>query len=176
MLFNSYIFLFVFLPITALGFAVMGRAAPRFTLAWLTLCSLFFYAYWNPVFLLLLASSIVANYSCGRALGAVKTQAAKNTLLAAGVAANLGLIGYFKYAGFFLQIANSVLGTSSPTLRLVLPLGISFFTFQQIVYLVDAWRGRICQHRFLHYILLVTFFPHLIAGPITHHNKMLPQF
>jgi len=176
MLFNSYFFLFVFLPVTAAGFALIGRLQPAFALGWLAFCSLFFYAYWNPAFLLLLGGSVVANYACGRAFAASKNDHAKNALLAAGIAANLGLIGYFKYAGFFLEIAHSILGTASPFARLALPLGISFFTFQQIVYLVDARKGLVCEHRFLHYVLFVTFFPHLIAGPITHHNKMIPQF
>jgi alginate O-acetyltransferase complex protein AlgI len=176
MLFNSYIFLFVFLPITALGFAVLGRVRPTLTLGWLTLCSFVFYGFWNPVYLWLLGGSIAVNFACAWALGATNNRLGKNLLLAAGVAANLGLIGYFKYAGFFLEIADTVLGTSSPALQLMLPLGISFFTFQQIAYLVDAWKGLVSEHRLVNYSLFVTFFPQLIAGPIVHHNEILPQF
>jgi D-alanyl-lipoteichoic acid acyltransferase DltB (MBOAT superfamily) len=174
-LFNSYIFIFLFLPVTLIGFFMMGkRQHYRAAIAWLVLCSLFFYGWWNPAYLGLISVSIVFNYWMGRVLSGEGTR--RKIVLVAGVAVNLGLLGYFKYANFFVDTLNLAAGTDFHLATIVLPLAISFFTFQQIAYLVDAWGRETQEHNFLHYCLFVTFFPQLIAGPIVHHREMLPQF
>ncbi len=173
MLFNSYTFLFIFLPVTLLVFYRIGdRGHHRIAIAWLVGASLFFYAWWNPAYLGLLLASILFNYACGVSLG----NKPNRLLLTLGISANLALLGWFKYAGFFLHNINDVFNLGLPTLNILLPLAISFFTFQQITYLVDAHRGETREYNFLHYCLFVTFFPQLIAGPIVHHREMLPQF
>ena len=167
MLFNSYIFIFAFLPLTLVGFALFQKwGKARMMTAWLVLCSLFFYGWWNPAYLALLGLSIGVNFFIGRRLS---TQSSK-PILTGGVLFNLGLLGYFKYAGFFGEIVGVSVGD------IVLPLAISFFTFQQITYLIDAAKGKTSEYNFLDYCLFVTFFPQLIAGPIVHHKDMMPQF
>ncbi len=176
MLFNSYIFLFVFLPVTLVGFYLIGgRGHHRVAISWLVAASLFFYGWWNPAYLGLILASMLFNYAMGVALGGRDPGKARG-LLWFGVAANLGLIGYFKYANFFVDNINWSLGSSFHLETVILPLAISFFTFQQIAYLVDAYKGETREYNFLHYCLFVTFFPQLIAGPIIHHKEMLPQF
>ena len=176
MLFNSYVFIFIFLPIVALGFALLGRLGQRLTLSWLMLCSLAFYGYWHPPHLLLIGASIAVNYACGVGLGRYHESRWRRPLLFGGVVFNLGLLGYYKYAGFFASTLNDLSGSSLPVLQIALPLGISFFTFQQIAFLVDASRGLTRDFRFIDYVLFVTFFPQLIAGPIVHHRELLDQF
>lgn len=172
-LFNSYIFIFVFLPLTLTGFHLLGRyGKQRTAMAFLVAMSLLFYGWWNPAYLTLILVSIVANFTLGYSL----TRTPRRIVLFAGVAFNLGLIGYFKYANFFVDNLNDFAGTSLLLEQILLPLAISFFTFQQITYLVDAYRGETREYNFLHYCLFVTFFPQLIAGPIVHHKEMLPQF
>jgi len=165
--------MFIFLPVTVAGFYVIGnRGHDRAAISWLVAASFFFYAWWNPVYLFLLFSSIIFNYSYGLLVGQRRSKA----LLIIGVAINLGLLGYFKYANFFVANLNSWAGTDYYLKTILLPLAISFFTFQQISYLVDAYRGETRENNFLHYCLFVSFFPQLIAGPIVHHKEMLPQF
>ncbi len=177
MLFNSYAFLLVFLPAALAGFFILARSSRRFALAWLTAASLFFYGWWNPAYIPLILFSIILNYASGRLitrLGAGTSYA--RVALTAGIAANLILLGYYKYAGFFVSAADRWGGFGWPVLHVVLPLGISFFTFTQIAYLVDCHRGTAREYDFLQYALFVTFFPHLIAGPILHHGELIPQF
>jgi alginate O-acetyltransferase complex protein AlgI len=183
MLFNSYVFIFAFLPIVLLGFYTLRRLhAPRSALAWLVLASFFFYAWWNPPYLLLILASIAFNFIVGYILGVLsigpgaERHARRRAVLIAGVAANLALLGYFKYANFFVDSVNAALDTSFHLHTIFLPLAISFFTFQQIAYLVDAYRGLVREYSFLDYALFVTFFPQLIAGPIVHHADLLPEF
>ncbi|MGR9106082.1 MAG: MBOAT family O-acyltransferase [Gammaproteobacteria bacterium] len=177
MLFNSYGFLFVFLPLTLIGFFAIGkRGHHRVAIAWLVGTSLFFYAWWNPAYLGLLLGSIILNYALGVALGSETHEPARKTTLIFGLAVNLGLLGYYKYANFFVDNVNMLLGDLFDLETIILPLAISFITFQQIAYLVDAYRGESREFNFLHYCLFVTFFPQLIAGPIVHHKEMLPQF
>lgn len=178
MLFNSYEFLFAFLPLTVLAYFVIARNGREPAITWLVLASLFFYGWWNPVYLLLLVGSMLVNYRLGRALSATANRAGNHgrLLLAGGVALNLALIAYFKYAGFAAGTINAVAGTQFDVGNIVLPLAISFFTFQQIAYLVDARSGITHEYSFMHYALFVTFFPQLIAGPIIHHRDVLPQF
>ena len=176
MLFNSYIFIFLFLPITLAGFFLAGqRGHHRIAISWLVACSLFFYGWWNPAYLGLILASILFNYAAGILLSGSGLSNRK-AILALGVAANLGLLGYYKYANFFVDSLNNVAGSAFHLETILLPLAISFFTFQQIAYLVDAYRGETREYNFLHYCLFVTFFPQLIAGPIVHHREMLPQF
>ncbi|MBT5260335.1 MAG: MBOAT family protein, partial [Nitrospina sp.] len=173
MLFNSYAFIFLFLPVTLLGFQLIGnRGHCRVAVSWLIGASLFFYGWWNPAYLGLILTSILFNYAVGVSLG---SRPAK-TVLVVGIAANLGLLGYFKYANFFVDNINALTGSDIVLERIILPLAISFFTFQQITYLVDTYRGETQECDFLRYCLFVTFFPQLIAGPIVHHREMMPQF
>ncbi|MGB5717793.1 MAG: MBOAT family protein, partial [Gammaproteobacteria bacterium] len=177
MLFNSYIFIFGFLPIVLAGFFAIGaRGHHRVAIAWLVGASLFFYGWWNPAYLGLILGSILFNYAAGVALGGHEQGFSRKWLLALGVAGNLGLLGYFKYANFFVDNISLLSGADYHLGKIVLPLAISFFTFQQIAYLVDAYKGETREYNFLHYCLFVTFFPQLIAGPIVHHREMLPQF
>ena len=177
MLFNSFAFILIFLPVVLAGSALLGRiGARRAAVGWLLSASLFYYGWWNPIYLLLIGGSVLANYAIGTWLRSAKR--ARRAGLWLGVSANLGLLGYYKYSGFFsgnleaLGIIESGLSASA----IVLPLAISFFTFQQITYLVDSSRGAVTDTGLLDYALFVTFFPQLIAGPIVHHTEMMPQF
>jgi alginate O-acetyltransferase complex protein AlgI len=173
MLFNSYSFIFLFLPVTLLGFHLAGkRGFHRIAVSWLIGASLFFYGWWNPIYLWLIVGSVLVNYLTGVSLAGKP----RKPVLVAGIFANLSLLGYFKYANFFLDNINSLTGSNIVLNEVALPLAISFFTFQQIAYLVDVYREETRENNFLHYCLFVTFFPQLIAGPIVHHKEMLPQF
>ena len=175
MLFNSYIFIFVFLPATlVLYHYLQSRKKQRAAITTLVLASLFFYGWWNPAYLLLLGLSVLFNYKIGRILSKKPTQ--NKTLLIIGIAANLSALGYFKYANFFLGSIATMANHEYDSLHIILPLAISFFTFQQISYLMDAHQGSAHDYNFIHYCLFVTFFPQLIAGPIVHHKEMMPQF
>ncbi len=194
MLFNSYEFILAFLPITFLVYFWLNSA--RLVIAgkaWLVLCSLFFYSWWNPSYLPLILISMLVNYSVGTSLGsgpkltktnsvnpatattAEKSLIPRKLILTMGIVFNLGLLGYFKYADFFISNLNT-LGSNIDLPEIILPLAISFFTFQQIAYLVDSYRNETQEYDFLNYALFVTFFPQLIAGPIVHHKEMMPQF
>jgi alginate O-acetyltransferase complex protein AlgI len=176
MLFNSFEFLFAFLPLAVAVFFLVARASRLSAAGWLAAASLFFYGWWDPRYLILLAASIAFNFACGTALARRPGPGASRVLLAAAVAANLITLGVFKYADFFIDSINRAAGMSMPLTGIVLPLGISFYTFTQIAFLVDASRGEAREYRFLHYLLFVTWFPHLIAGPILHHRQLVPQF
>jgi D-alanyl-lipoteichoic acid acyltransferase DltB (MBOAT superfamily) len=179
MLFNSLPFVFVFLPLALAGFFAIGRHSPAGAAAWLTLASLVFYGWWNPLYVGLLLASILFNYQAG--LSIVRAHAAgaaraKKRLVALAISANLALLAYYKYANFFVDNLNAALGTQFSMGDIILPLGISFFTFTQIAFLADAYHGKAREYRLVHYGLFVTYFPHLIAGPILHHREMMPQF
>ena len=183
MLFNSYQYLLILLPVSlAVYFILNKKKLTTASRVWLVLASLFFYCWWNVLYLPLMLGSILFNYVLGSALttSAIARYKAREVnrriLLTIGVAANLGLLGYFKYADFFITNANSFFGADMGLLHLALPLGISFFTFTQIAYLVDSYRGDAKEYDPINYALFVTFFPHLIAGPIIHHKEMMPQF
>jgi D-alanyl-lipoteichoic acid acyltransferase DltB (MBOAT superfamily) len=174
-LFNSPIFLFYFLPcVVGLGLLLRERAGDvRVYLAFLVVASLTFYAYTKPAWLLIIVGSVAVNFWVGVALA---TLARRRLWIFIGVAFNLSVLAYFKYADFLLFNVNQIFDTAHPTLGIVLPIGISFYTFQQIAYLVDVYRQPTARHRFLDYLLFVSFFPQLIAGPIVHHNELIPQF
>jgi D-alanyl-lipoteichoic acid acyltransferase DltB (MBOAT superfamily) len=178
MLFNSYVFIGAFLPATLVVYRLLCLTGhPRLPLLWLVAASFFFYGWWNPAHTPLLFVSIVANYLIGLRLTAPGNSAlTKRGLLAAGIAGNLALLAYFKYSVFIVENVGALAGLDFTIRAVVLPLGISFFTFQQIAYLVDAAEGEASEYRFLDYCLFVTFFPQLIAGPIVHHREMMPQF
>ncbi len=179
MLFNSYIFVFVFLPVTLVGYYWLSSGlGKRPAIGWLVAASLFYYGWWNPDYLLLIGASIVANFAIGVWLQspARGLEVRQRAILALGLGFNIALLGYYKYANFFVDSINSVGGTSYHLENIILPLGVSFFTFQQIAYLVDVHRGPAPRYSFLDYCLFVSFFPQLIAGPIVHHAEMLPQF
>jgi Predicted membrane protein involved in D-alanine export len=173
MLFNSFPFLFVFLPVCLIGYFGLGAfIGLRAAIMWLSVASIFFYAYWDVRYLGLLATSMGFNYLIGICLAQKPTKA----LLTFGVVLNLALLGYYKYANFFVDNLNRLAGADWHLATIILPLGISFFTFTQIAFLVDAARGLAKERSLLSYVLFVTFFPHLIAGPILHHKEMMSQF
>lgn len=178
MLFNSYEFIFIYLPIVTIGFFWISRTSHRYAALWLGLASLFFYGWWNPQFVLLLLGSITFNYAMGYQIGHIRSHSLLKAkwVLTAAIVSNLLLLGYFKYTNFFIDTINQVSGTEWSIAEIVLPLGISFFTFTQISFLVDVYRGVAKEYDFVHYILFVTYFPHLIAGPVLHHKQMMPQF
>lgn len=177
MLFNSYEFILVFLPATLAGFFLLARwrlaAARLFLLA----ASFGFYAWWSLEYGLLIVATVVVNHAFGCRIQSRAAAAAPSArpLLALAVGLNLALLGYFKYRDFFVDNVNLLTGADWPMARLVLPLAISFHTFQQIAYLVDSARGRVVQPDLGRYALFVLFFPQLIAGPIVHHHELLPQ-
>ncbi len=177
MLFNSFEFLFCFLPIAMAGFHLLGRSGRRPVIAWLACCSVVFYAVWKPVFVFFLLGSIVANYLFSIAIAsATEGSRRRRIILALGVAANLAALFYFKYLYKTLLLLAGLHLPAPHMAPILLPLGISFFTFTQISYLVDLAQGQAERQDFLSYLLFVTFFPHLIAGPILHHKEMMPQF
>lgn len=174
MLFNSIPFILAFLPAVALGYyAFRHFGLFQLSLGWLSLASLFFYAWWSPEYLALLLGSISVNFFIGREISRTRNS---KSLLVAGISANLIAIGIYKYLGFFASTLNHIGSLSIPVPDLLLPLAISFFTFQQIAYLVDTYRSGRAEYRFDRYLLFVAFFPQLIAGPIVHHKDVNYQF
>jgi alginate O-acetyltransferase complex protein AlgI len=158
MIFSSYIFVLAFLPITVLGYWLLQRKKGlEWSMAWLTGCSLFYYGWWNPIYLLLIGMLMLVNYGLGLAI--YQRRFAPRLLMIAGVTFNLAVLGYFKYMDFFISTINGVADTNYHLLHIILPLGISFFTFQKIAFLVDSYHRKIEQYSFLHYCLFVTFFP-----------------
>ena len=181
MLFNSYEFIFVFLPVSFFIYFYLNHK--RLTIAskgWLVFASLFFYSWWNIVYLPLILVSVLFNFSIAKAMEGFiesrKTFLSKNSLLKIGLLFNIGLLVYFKYMDFFISNINATLSSDIGLLYVALPLAISFFTLQQIAFLVDTYEGLAKEKNFLDYTVFVTFFPQLIAGPIVHHKEMMPQF
>jgi alginate O-acetyltransferase complex protein AlgI len=180
MLFPTGEFLFVYLPITiGLFFLIARVAGARAAGLWLVLASLFFYGFWRPVHVLLLVASIVFNYFAGglilRAKEGASGLSARRVLIFV-VATNLTVLAYFKYANFLIGTVNGLTGLELPPLDVALPIGISFFTFTQIAYLADVYAGKAAERSPVRYGLFVTYFPHLVAGPVLHHAQMMPQF
>jgi len=180
MLFNSFPFIALFLPVTLLVYFMLNRV--RLVLAadsWLLFASVFFYGWWDVRYVSLLLGSILFNYTIGSIMQSDRAQkqtVSRGAIFAVGIVANIGLLGFFKYADFFIGTINTLSGGSTHLLNILLPLGISFFTITQIAFLVDAYEGLAEERNLLHYALFVTFFPHLLAGPILHHRDMMPQF
>lgn len=188
MIFSSWQFILVFLPTSFLVYFWLNhRRLITAGKVWLVAASLFFYAYWDIAYLPLILGSIFLNFAIGTGLAQGHSPASgdrvkanrnvnRKIVLAMGITANLLLLGYYKYTDFLISNVNLAFGTSHPLTHIILPLAISFFTFTQIVYLVDSYRGETAEYDLLNYSLFVTFFPHLIAGPIVHHRQIMPQF
>jgi alginate O-acetyltransferase complex protein AlgI len=176
MLFNSYAFIFLFLPVALLGYFVLGRFGNLLPVVWLALASLAFYSFSNWQFVALLLGSIAFNYFIGLLLIARRLRAGMRlAVLTIGVTGDLLVLGIFKYAGFLAANLDALFSTGL-AVNILLPVGISFYTFTQIAFLVDAYRGKVAGYALPHYALFVTYFPHLIAGPILHHRDVIPQF
>ncbi|MEG3637901.1 MBOAT family O-acyltransferase [Magnetococcus sp. PR-3] len=178
MVFSSHIFLLAFLPTVLVLFYLLGRLGGQSAaITWLAFASLFFYGWWNPIYLLLIGVSILFNYVVALSLCQNWLRDdGRMPLLVGGLLGNLALLGYFKYTNFFIDNFNAVTGVGVQVVPIILPLAISFFTFQQVAYLVDAFQFKKAEPHFIRYTLFVSFFPQLIAGPIVHHKEMLPQF
>lgn len=172
MLFNSYIFILFFLPVTLIGYFALNHFNKN-TLAKVFLLgmSLWFYGYFNYTYLLVIISSIAVNYTVVHKM----KNGNKRVWLMLGLLFDIGMLFYFKYFDFFLSNVNAVFHLNFNMRNILLPLGISFFTFQQISYVVDAYRGETDKETFLDYAVFVTFFPQLIAGPIVTHDELIPQ-
>lgn len=178
MLFNSYEFIFLFLPVVLAGYFFIGKKHDRAANVWLALASLFFYGYWNTNYLPLLLMSIAVNYTfAGLILNARSNKNASHSKMyfILGLIFNLGLLGYYKYFNFMIENLNR-LGTNFELINVILPLGISFFTITQLLYLFDCYEGVAKDHNLVNYALFVSFFPHLMAGPILYHRQMMKQF
>jgi alginate O-acetyltransferase complex protein AlgI len=178
MLFNSYSFIFIFLPITFIGTLFIGKYSHKYAIMWLGAASLVFYGFWDALFISLLLASVIANYIFGRWLDALRKAQHKhlNTVLTIAILTNLLILGYFKYTNFFIGSIIELFGGEFLPFNIILPLGISFFTFTQIGFLVDVSRGLTHESSLTRYLLFVTYFPHLIAGPLLHHKQVMPQF
>jgi len=181
MLFNSYEFIFAFLPISFfVYFYLNSKRLTTAAKAWLVFTSLFFYSWWNIMYLPLILISILFNYTITNTMieydKSRRKYFSKRSLLHAGLLFNIGLLVYFKYMDFFISNTNTISGSDIELLHLALPLAISFFTLQQIAFLIDSYEGLVKEKNFLDYTIFVTFFPQLIAGPIVHHKEMMPQF
>ncbi len=174
MLFNSYEFLFAFLPLVFLLFFALGKKSHQAAAAFLGFASLVFYAWFSVKALPILIGSIVINYLFGLKISAAR----EKSWLIIAIIFNLSLLSFFKYANFFIDNTNALVSSSQTItpLDIALPIGISFFTFTQIAFLVDCYQGKVKEKNFIHYLLFVTYFPHLIAGPVLHHAQMMPQF
>ncbi len=178
MLFNSFEFILIFFPLALLGYFLLNRLS-MFTLgkAWLVVASLFFYSYFKFEYFFIISASILVNYGLSRLIYLLKEKIFyKKLVLSIGLIFNIAIIGYFKYTDFGIEIINSLFGTDIQLLNVLLPLGISFFTFQQVAFLIDSYRETVKLFSFIDYALFISFFPQLIAGPIVLANEMMPQF
>jgi alginate O-acetyltransferase complex protein AlgI len=179
MLFNSPVFLFLFLPGTVAAYILLRQlAGPRAVLGLLIAVSLLFYGWWNPLYVPLLGSLAVFNFLVARAMAAQRRADRPDLvswLLTFGIVGDLLALGYFKYTDFLIDTANTLLQTDFTLQYVLLPIGISFFTFQKIAYLVDSSRGEVADHDFLEYCFFVSFFPQLLAGPIVKHHEIFSQ-
>ena len=180
MLFNSYEFIFVFLPATLAIFFLLGKASRNLALGWLIVASLLFYAWWRPANVLIILTSLITNFLFARLLLRLAADEEKNragqVVLGLGIAFNIVFLGYFKYTYFLQSAMNDLVGTDFVLMHVILPLGISFFTFQQIAFLIDVHGRNIKTFEPRDFFLFVLFFPQLIAGPIVHFREMIPQF
>ena len=180
MLFNSYVFVFAFFSIVMLGYFGLNHFQ-KYTAAkvYLMIASLYFYGYFNWWYLLIIATSVLLNFSFSHVMLREKTtKAVRKAVFMVALTLNIGSLFYFKYYDFFIGNINVLFRTDFPLLHLLLPLGISFFTFQQLSYVIDSYKrdAQIAEYNFLDYALFVTYFPQLIAGPIVTHDEMVPQF
>ncbi|RJQ24005.1 MAG: MBOAT family protein [Nitrospiraceae bacterium] len=177
MSFNSFEFILLFLPITLIIYFYLNHrkliVAGRL---WLMFISLLFYSFWSFQYVPLILMSVLINYGLGIAIASCLHELFKKLWLTAGIVVNVAFLGYFKYTDFFLSNVNALLSTNHDLLHLALPLGISFYTFAQIAYLVDTYKSEVYESSLIDYIIFITFFPRIIAGPIVHHKEIMPQF
>lgn len=177
MLFNSSVYIFLFLPVTLLSYFIiaksLGKTASKI---WLLSASLFFYGYWKAEYLALIITSIFVNYIAGKFIVYSRTRSRAKLFLISGILFNTGLLVYFKYAGFVATNIGALIGGEPVSFEIILPLAISFFTFQQIAYLSDIYLNDRINYSFIDYSLFICFFPQLIAGPIVHHKEVMPYF
>ena len=178
MLFNSYVFILAFLPLTLLGYYLLGRLPERIPLnkLFLVMASFVFYGYNNPRYVPIIVCSILVNYALSQGMLAARRKCIRLPLMLLGLSLNLGVLFYFKYHDFFVSNMNSAFGLHFALNNLALPLGISFFTFQQLSYVIDSYKRTVPRYNILDYALFVTFFPQLVAGPIVLHSEIVPQF
>lgn len=181
MLFSSPFFIFLFLPISFFGYFFLNKVRMVYAgKVWLVACSIFFYGFWDVSYIPLLLGSILFNFISGAAVSphvkGIRLPFSRKTILISAIAINLVLLGYYKYTNFLIENINLLTGNELTFRNVILPLGISFYTFTQIAFLVDSYRGSAKEYDFINYALFVTFFPHLIAGPILHHKEMMTQF
>jgi len=178
MLFNSYVFMLAFLPLTLLIYFLLGKLPERIQInkLFLVLASFLFYGYNNPSYVPIIVASILINYALSQMMLASEKKIIRLPLMWLGLLLNLGILFYFKYHDFFATNMNAFFGTNFALYRLALPLGISFFTFQQLSYVIDSYRRTVPPYNILDYALFVTFFPQLVAGPIVLHSEIVPQF
>ena len=178
MLFNSYVFMLAFLPLTLLCYFLLGRLPEKIQLnkVFLVLASFLFYGYNNPSYVPIIAGSILINYALSQLMLTQQKKALRLPLMLLGLFLNLGVLFYFKYHDFFFENLNGAFGLHLTLNHLALPLGISFFTFQQLSYVIDSYKRTVPRYNILDYALFVTFFPQLIAGPIVLHSEIVPQF
>ena len=175
MLFNSYIFVLLFLPLAFVGYFLINKRSLTFGKVWLLGMSLWFYAYFNVKYLPILVISICFNYGISNIIMRTKDSRQKKALLIFALIANIGVLGYFKYYNFFVENINSVFNVSFTFHHMILPLAISFFTFQQLSYIIDNYRGEAPDYTFLDFAAYIAFFPQLVSGPIVRHDEMIPQ-
>lgn len=175
MLFNSYIFILLFLPVTLIGYYIFNKFK-KYKLAktFLLVMSIWFYAYFNITYLPIIITSIIFNFMIYK--GMQKDKLNKKILLIIGIIFNIGMLIYFKYFDFFIENINVLFKTDFALKHILLPLGISFFTFQQVSFVIDSYKQEVPSYKILDYALFVTFFPQLIAGPIVSHDEIVPQF
>ena len=178
MLFNSYVFLLAFLPLVWAGYFLLGRLPERCPAnkVFLILASFVFYGWNHPAYVPIIAASILLNYALSQGMLRLEEKKTRLPLLLLGLAFNLGVLFWFKYHDFFCENLNAAFGTGLRLHHLALPLGISFFTFQQLSYVIDSYRRTVPRYNICDYALFVTFFPQLVAGPIVLHSEIVPQF
>lgn len=177
MIFSSYIFIFGFFPVVFIVYRLLSifkqKTASK---VWLVCASFFFYGQGSPKFFWIFAFTVFFNYAAGSLIGRAKTKTERKIFFAVGLIENIALLGYFKYTNFLVENINALTGANIVIKTIILPIGISFFTFQLIAFLVDSYRGETKQYNILSYLLFITFFPQLIVGPIVHHSDVVPQF
>lgn len=176
MLFNSYLFILCFFPLAVAGYYALHHfGKPRAALGYLLLMSMWFYGCNSVKYLFILLAGILLNFTVVELLSRAERALFRRLLLAAGLAVNLGILFYYKYYDFFIENINAWLKTDYRLLQLMLPLGISFYTFQQLSYVIDSYKGESEKYGLLEYAVYVSFFPQLIAGPIVYHDELIPQ-
>ncbi|MBQ8057058.1 MAG: MBOAT family protein [Ruminococcus sp.] len=178
MLFNSYIFLLLFLPLVIVGYFSLNHfKLYRLAMIFVLIMSLWFYGYFNAYYLLIMIASIVMNYVAYKYINKYKDRIViKRTIAATAIVINVAALFYFKYYDFFIENINALFKTDFTLMHIVLPLGISFFTFQQLSFVIDSYKGDVPQYNIIDYACFVTYFPQLVAGPIVTHDELVPQF